>query len=421
MQFTVTVLGGFIYAFYSSWRVSLLILAAVPLMAGSAAFMMAVTAKQTERKNKNYAETGGIVYSTLSAIRTVFSLNATDTVIEKFKQATKKSYDDSVSFLYLVGFGKGAVMASFLVSYVVLTLYGSYLLYNEVGSNGCDPSNTIGNNNDFHKNETCKTTGTEVVGALLGVSFGAIGIAQVSNSIEAFVGARAACHLVLEVIQRTVEADDSDATSNYDIEVASRSKSFNTMGLPKYVIDSSSDQGKKLNSLHGTIEFKNVTFAYPTCPNSLVLNGLSLTIEAGKMVALVGHSGSGKSTAISLIERFYDPTSGCILLDGNDIRDINVRWLRDHIGLVAQEPVLFGHSIKKNIAYGMEGATDQDIINAAKSSRAHDFIMHFPDGYDTLVGDKGEQLSGGQKQWIAIARILLRNPKVLLLDEVREE
>jgi len=409
IQFSTTVIGGFIYAFYVSWRVSLSILAAVPLMAGSAAFMMTVTTKQTERKNKDYAETGGIVYTTISAIRTVFSLNASETMIVKFKTATKKAYDNTVSFSYLVGFGSGMMMASFLVSYIILTLYGSYLLYDEVGKTGCDPSNTLGDTNT-----PCRTIGTEVFGALMGISFGAMGLAQISNALEAFVGARAACHPALAAIHRTVEADEIKDT---DVEAAVAEARRSDMILPKYVIDSSSEEGKKPNSIDGVIEFKDLSFAYPTRPDTLVFNGLSLKIESGKTVALVGPSGGGKSTVVAMLERFYDPTAGSITLDGTDIRDINVQWLRDHIGLVAQEPILFARTIKENIAYGMKGATDEDIIRVAKSANAHDFISQFPNGYQTQVGDKGAQLSGGQKQRIAIARVLLKNPKILLLDE----
>jgi len=409
VQFSTTVVGGFIYAFYVSWKVSLLILAAVPLMAGSAAFMMTITTKQSERKSLDYAETGGIVYTTISAIRTVFSLNASETMIKKFNAATKKSYDNSVSYIYLVGFGNGMMMASFLVSYIILTLYGAFLLYNEVGNSGCDPSNTLG-----ELNQACKTTGTEVFGALMGISFGAMGLAQISNAAEAFIGARAACHPALEAINRTVEGDKANII---DEEAAATNTLRSDMALPRYVIDSSSDKGNMPSSIDGEIEFKDVSFAYPTRPDTMVFNGLSLKIESGKTVALVGPSGSGKSTTVALLERFYDPTSGSITLDGADIRNINVQWLRDHIGLVAQEPVLFARTIKENIAYGMKGATDEDIIRVAKSANAHDFISQFPNKYETQVGDKGAQLSGGQKQRIAIARVLLKNPKILLLDE----
>jgi ATP-binding cassette, subfamily B (MDR/TAP), member 1 len=149
----------------------------------------------------------------------------------------------------------------------------------------------------------------------------------------------------------------------------------------------------------------------------VVLREAQLIINAGSTVALVGASGSGKSTVVSLLERFYDPEGGAVLLDGRDVRELNVQWLRSQIGLVSQEPVLFSGSIADNIRYGREGASMEDIVAAARMANAHSFISDFPDGYDTLVGEKGVQLSGGQKQRVAIARAIVRDPKVLLLDE----
>jgi len=166
------------------------------------------------------------------------------------------------------------------------------------------------------------------------------------------------------------------------------------------------------------VEFQNVVFCYPSRPEVPVLKGLNLLAEPGQTLAIVGASGCGKSTVVSLLERFYDPASGKVFLDGVDIRSVPVRWLRAQIGIVSQEPVLFNGTISKNIALGKEGGASQDEVEAAAQlANAHDDIRQFPEGYATPVGDKGLQLSGGQKQRIAIARAVVRDPVILILDE----
>ncbi|CAF1318669.1 unnamed protein product [Rotaria sp. Silwood1] len=187
-------------------------------------------------------------------------------------------------------------------------------------------------------------------------------------------------------------------------------------------IDNTSIEGQELVDFHGEIKFDQVKFIYPTRPTSIVLNKFQLNIKPSQRVALVGASGCGKSTIIQLLERFYDVTSGQLvsiglLLDDIDIRKLNIHWVRSHFGLVSQEPILFDLTIAENIAYGLENVPIEDIINAARKANIHQFIQKLPQGYETKVGRKGSFLSGGEKQRIAIARTLLRQPKVLLLDE----
>ena len=190
-----------------------------------------------------------------------------------------------------------------------------------------------------------------------------------------------------------------------------------TMIALKPTINVEVADAKVLSSVQGHIEFRNVQFSYPSRPDVIIFRSLSLDIPASRTVAIVGGSGSGKSTVVSLIERFYDPSGGEILLDGTNIKSLNLKWLRGQIGLVNQEPALFATSIKENILYGKPDATDKEIEEACNSSNAHTFISQLPQGYNTQVGERGVQMSGGQKQRIAIARAILKNPTILLLDE----
>ena len=172
----------------------------------------------------------------------------------------------------------------------------------------------------------------------------------------------------------------------------------------------------ELTNVKGDIEFRNVSFQYEE-QNETVLNHIDLKVDAGSYVALVGPSGAGKTTLCSLIPRFYEVSEGAILVDGIDIRDLKLNSLRNHIGIVQQDVYLFAGTIMDNIRYGRPDASDEEVIKAAKYANAHEFIMGFPDGYDTDIGQRGVKLSGGQKQRLSIARVFLKNPPILIFDE----
>lgn len=242
------------------------------------------------------------------------------------------------------------MLAAFLMLYAILTLYGTSLLYRDIEDTGCDPSDGVTGN------ATCDNAGPDLFGAMLGVAFAAQGISQFGNFSEAFTQARVAVYEALKAISRQPGApeeiiykseDDKDMLGTTTRSSPSRERDTGKGDelvvravLPKFEIDSISTEGKKLTEIRGDIALQNVHFAYPTRPYDPVLKGLSVDIPAGCVCAFVGQSGSGKSTTVQLLERFYDPMGGSIKLDGVDLKDINVSSLRSAIGYVGQEPTL---------------------------------------------------------------------------------
>jgi subfamily B ATP-binding cassette protein MsbA len=196
--------------------------------------------------------------------------------------------------------------------------------------------------------------------------------------------------------------------------VSAMDRVFQTLDTRPDVLDK--PDAKNLPVITGRVEFRNVTFAYRDGREAL--HNINLTVEPGEVVAITGHSGAGKTTLMNLLMRFYDPTQGAVVVDGHDLRDVRLESLRRQVSMVAQENVLFSVTILENIRYGKREASEAEAIAAAKAADLHDFVMSLPDGYETMIGEEGVKLSGGQKQRLALARALVTDPKILILDDV---
>jgi len=377
IQFCAQLISGFVIGFVFEPYFSMVLMVTTPVLGVCGWFLQKVNTEGGTKTEAAYSKAGGVATEVLGEVRTVFAHNAQPKELARYVSHLDEAKVAGIKQGWLQGFGIGAFFGSFNIYNAVGVIYGVHVLSTQLDDGDCLASTN------------CSPSAGNVFTVLLCVQMAGMALGQIGPAAMGFAQARRAIGAMLKVIDR----------------------------VP--VIDAYSEAGLKPKSVTGHIDVQGVDFSYPARPDIQVCKKYTLRIDAGSTVALVGASGAGKSTLVNLVERFYDPQGGCIKLDGVDLRELNVKWLRSHIGYVGQEPRLFSGTIAENIGYGVNDrqVSQAEIEEAARKANAHDFISEFPLGYQTPVGEGGQAMSGGQKQRVAIARALIKQPKVLILDE----
>ncbi|KAL7421323.1 GTPase-activating protein [Cryptotrichosporon argae] len=371
-SYLATFVTGFALAYARSWRLALALSAILPVIAITGGTMVRMMTKYTTASLGNVAKAGTLAEEAISSIRTIHAFGTAKIIGQNFDAYIDKSRQAGIKGSWIEGGGLGIIFFSIYSAYALAFFYGGILVTQGHANSGI------------------------VINVFMSVLIGSFSMAMLTPEIQAISKGRAAAAKLFETIDRVPSIDSADPG------------------------------GLRPDTVRGEISFENVKFHYPSRPNVPILKGFSATFKAGETVALVGASGSGKSTVISLIERFYAPVAGTIRLDGNDISTLNVKWLRQQIGLVSQEPTLFATTVRGNIEHGLIGskwehASDAErfalVKKACIDANADGFISKLPQGYDTKVGERGMLMSGGQKQRLCIARGIVADPRILLLDE----
>ena len=363
---------GITLALVRGWQLMLMILAVTPFMLAAFGLMALSMNKIVGSSLTSYAKSGGLSEEAISSIKTVAAFNGQKKEEERYLKYLGGSKDDSIKWLSLLGVSNGLI--TLIIDIVIMASFylGSFLIFYHWHNSY---KNSDYNGGDLMAIYTCGVMG------IMMLSF-------IAPNIQHVTEARTAATEIYSVINDTKHL----AYKGGNVQIPP-------------------------SELKGKIIFKDVDFSYPSRKNVMVLKKFNYLFENGKTTAICGETGSGKSTLIQLIEKFYEPNGGDIIIDGHSLKDVDVLWLRSNIGYVGQEPVLFNTSIKENLKYGKEDATMEEIEEACKKANCYDFIIKLEKKFDTIVGREGSKMSGGQKQRIAIARALIKKPKILLFDE----
>ena len=381
------IVGSFALLFMINVPLTAVMLAATVVMGGYAFWRNYKKRVIFTENRRKMADINAQLQDSLGGIRVVKSFGNEGVEIKKFGGTNERFVDTKESSYRFMGAFHAVNSAFTGVLYTVTVVGGGYF----VATGGLAPAELA------------------IYALYIGIFLSPV--EQLINFTEQFQKGYAGFRRFMEVL--AVRPDITDAPDAVDINAAERARRRSTSGMGTVELPATANDGDGL--VAGAVRYCDVHFSYDGVHE--VLRGLDLDIPAGTTVALVGPSGGGKTTTCSLLPRFYDPSHGSVEIDGIDIRTVTVESLRDVIGIVQQDVYLFGGTVRENIAYGRPDATTAEIVEAARRANIHEFVTGLPDGYDTYVGERGARLSGGQKQRIAIARVFLKNPRILILDE----
>lgn len=390
-------IGVLIFMFTISWQLSLLAFVTVPTVSILSKWYGRYVRRLTKQQQKKLAEGNSVSEATMSSMPTVRTFGAETIELAEFEECMKK-YLSLNQLAALASLGYGTVVGSLpeLVKAVVL-FYGGLLV------------------------QSGSISGGELVSFILYLSSLSQAFNNLGGVYASLVRAVGAADKVCELMNRKPQLTTPSYVDEEHVEALVANKRSHLLGVESTKVLEQRAMGLSPQNCTGEITFDTVDFSYPARPNRLVLNGLDLRIPSGQIIALVGSSGSGKSSIVKLIQHLYEATSGSVRIDDYRVHELSADFLSKHVSIVPQEPMLMARSIRRNIMYGLEGTdaepSQEEIEEAARLANAASFIEALPHGYDTEVGERGIQLSGGQRQRIAVARALVRKPRVLLLDE----